>query len=287
MWCSSCRQEVPGLVDGLDGRYACPRCGAVLLNDAGIDLSSDPAALQVARAAVRETLATPTSANDLDEPVFEPLKPAKPEPSRVTSLRWEAANWELNEKLRHVERVTAVARRRYDVPTPPTAAGPHAAWTAASFPPASPTAPVHAGWPTAYAAPPHQTNPYVAAPYPTPQPPPPDHHERNAAVGGAAQLIASLVSWIFIGGAICAFSCGGFLAAWGGMNQRPEVQQLGMPIVLFGVLLLVIGLLPQLFLRRLEEQAAWDVDDRRRRAAGGPPMPHYGATSHYADHERR
>ena len=44
MWCSNCRQEVPGLVDGLDGRYACPRCGTVLLNDSGIDLTGDLAA---------------------------------------------------------------------------------------------------------------------------------------------------------------------------------------------------------------------------------------------------
>jgi len=273
------------LVDGLDGRYACPRCGAVLLSDAGIDLTSDPEMLQAARVSARETATTAAPPSDLDEPVFEPLRPAKPEPSRVTSLRWEAANWELNEKLRHVERVTAVARRRYDAATPPTVAGPHAAWTAPSY--AQPQAPyAPPGWPTAYAAPPQPTNPYAPAPYPQPQAPPPDHHERNVAVGGAAELLASLVSWLFLGGAVCAFSCGGFLAAWGGLNQRTDVQQLGMPVVLLGLVLLVIGVLPQMFLRRMEERAAWEVVDDRR-SAGGPPMPHYGATPNYAERERR
>lgn len=287
MWCNSCRQDVPGLVDGLDGRYACPRCGAVLLNDAGIDLTSDAASLAVARAAVRESLSTAASTNDLEEPIFEPLKPDKPEPSRTTSLRWEAANWELNEKLRHVERVTAVARRRYDPATTPASAGPHAAWSAppayAAPYPYPPAPPMHAGWPTAYAAPSPPFGPPAPPPSPAPPPPPPEYYERNA---GGAQLLASLISWLFIGGAICAFSCGGFLAAWGGLNQRPEVQRLGMPVVLLGLVSLVIGLLPQLFLRRSAERAAWESADDRR-PASGLSSPHYGSATHYADHSRR
>jgi hypothetical protein len=112
MWCSSCRQEVPGVTSPVDGKHACPRCGILLGLDSGLDLADfTPELLAEAERAApikpREPL-----------PDFKPVKPPQAEPVRISSLRWEAANWELNEKLRHVERVTATARRRYDDPSP-------------------------------------------------------------------------------------------------------------------------------------------------------------------------
>lgn len=293
MWCRSCRQDVPGIAEQGESRYGCPRCGAVLLNDAGIDLTADLESLRAAKSAAIETSTTPAAAAAAEQPVFETVRPAQPEPSRITTLRWDAANWELNEKLRHVERVTTVARRRYDAAPPTNVPPPHSGWTsppqAASVP--QHFQPVHYGptvypWPTAYAAPPHPSNPYAPAPYEPPHQPAapqddePAYYERNVAHVGVGRLLASLVSWLFLGGAIMAFSCGGFLAAWGGINERPAVQQLGMPVVLLGMLSLVIGLLPQIFLRRLEER-----DGEQWIVRHG--SPHESSTSYERSHARQ
>lgn len=297
MWCKSCRQEVPGLVDELDGRYACPRCGAVLLSDAGLDLTVPQSAGQqsfefadVSADSSTNFAARPKSSSSGDSalPVFEPARPPQTEPARVTTLRWDAANWELNEKLRHVERVTASSRYRIDAaaptsspPAPP--AWEHAARGAATAPPTSPTTAIPVSRPiatpsyiapNAYAAPPYPTNPFAPAPYPPP-PPPPDHHHYNRGSDGPARLFASLISWLFVGSAIIAFSCGGFLAAWGAIAGRLPLQQLGMPILLGGVALLVVGMLPQIFLRRSDEQAYHDDLDERSHYHAGPPRPHY------------
>jgi hypothetical protein len=146
--------------------------------------------------------------------------------------------------------------------TAPQSQTPHTPHGAAPFAPT---------WPQTYAAPPHPTNPYAPAPYESPYSPQPAddeddepaYYEHNVDRGGAGRLLAVLVSWLFLGGAVTAFSCGGFLAAWGGLNGRPSVQQLGMPVVLLGMLSLVIGLLPQIFLRRLEEQSEERIVVRR------------------------
>lgn len=95
------------------------RCGILLGLDSGLDLADfTPELLAEAERAAPVKPREPL-------PDFKPVKPPQAEPVRISSLRWEAANWELNEKLRHVERVTATARRRYDEPSPQTSAGPH------------------------------------------------------------------------------------------------------------------------------------------------------------------
>jgi hypothetical protein len=53
--------------------------------------------------------------------------------------------------------------------------------------------------------------------------------------------------------AVGTFCCGGFLAAWGAVAVRPQLEQLGMPIIFGGMLALVLGLLPQIFIRRIAE----------------------------------
>lgn len=297
MWCKSCRQEVPGLVDEIDGRYSCPRCGAVLLSDTGLDLTTPHAAMQRSfefgdGSADPSSKVTPaaksSSAADHELPVFEPARPPKTEAARVTTLRWDAANWELNEKLRHVERVTASSRYRFDAAAPSSSSLAPPAWeqpargpTAASLSSASAAIPVSRPIaapsfipPNAYAAPPYPTNPFSPAPYPPP-PPPPDQHHYNRGNDGPARLFASLISWLFLGAAIIAFSCGGFLAAWGAVAGRLPLQQLGMPILLGGVVLLVVGMLPQIFLRRSDERDFHEALDERGHYHSGPPRPHY------------
>jgi hypothetical protein len=254
------------------------------LNDAGIDLTADFEQIRAAKQSGERILSSSASAESTDEPDFRSVRPPQTQPSRVTSLRWDAANWELNEKLRHVERVTTVSRRRYDSAPPTALTPPHVATFPAQPPPAvSPYASVPQAaafpsptWPTAYAAPPHPTNPYSPPPYEPIEPPapPPQYYESNVVIGGVARLIASLVSWLFLGGAITAFSCGGFLAAWGGLNDRPAVQQLGMPVVLLGLISRVIGLLPQIFLRRLEEHEGREVAELAAVRLPGRARPH-------------
>ncbi|MGC3972674.1 MAG: hypothetical protein QM775_36615 [Pirellulales bacterium] len=116
MWCNSCRQDVPGVTSPTDGKNACPRCGTLLgAVDAGLDLADFTP--EILEGAAHEATAPKYVPPREETPDFKPAKPPRGEPVRTTSLRWEAANWELNEKLRHVERVTATSRRRFDEPS--------------------------------------------------------------------------------------------------------------------------------------------------------------------------
>lgn len=285
MWCSSCRQEVPGVTSPVDGKHACPRCGILLGLDSGLDLADFTPELlaeaeRVAPIKPREPL-----------PDFKPVKPPQAEPVRISSLRWEAANWELNEKLRHVERVTATARRRYDDPSPQSSAGPH---FALPYIPAQPALiPRAEAEPPAFAPPPRQPYgpPAYAPQYPSPHSPsgPQDPYPSSPAPESAPHewnelddrprpgvFAASVVSWIFLGIATTAFSCGGFLAAWGAVAEREALQRLGMPILLGGVLALVVGVLPQLMLKSLE-------DERKRREAAAHAA--WLAAKHDSEHQ--
>ena len=365
MWCRSCRQDVPGLVDGLDGRYACPRCSAVLLSDAGLDLAdldrsglarpslertdlprtdmyradsgltdkfdashaAPPSLHGSSSAYVPHDAAAPDSSAFADpyvQPVFEPVRPTATEASRVTTLRWDAANWELNEKLRHVDRVTAMSRLRFDAPAAAHMPPPHGPWnppTATSYGapyPQSPSLGAHphtqsfaatghaAGYTTGYAAPSQPGGPFAPAPYPEPQAPPHSPssapHEWNEATirpedhwDTPREIFASLMQWGFMGLAVTAFSCGGFLAAWGGVSGRADLQNMGMPIVIVGVVLLVVGLLPLIFLRQVEEEdrRKLEIQERaRREMAPSIPAPHSERAPHvhrapqYASRER-
>lgn len=296
MWCRSCRQDVPGLADGLDGRLACPRCSAVLLSDAGLDLTQSAAAPQPSLGEPATSSAYSShEADPYESPVFEPVRPATIEPSRVTTLRWDAANWELNEKLRHVERVTASARLRYDAPPAanlqaPHIPAPHGPWSSPSpaaygapyqaapvfapsqYPPHVPHAPM------AYAAP-SPSGPFPPQPYPPEPPmPQPGHHEWNGNPEDhwdtPSEIIASLTMWLFMGAAVVAFSCGGFLAAWGGVAERPNLQEMSMPVIIVGIGLLVIGLLPRIFLKQIEEEDRKRLKAMQQAASQSVAAPH-------------
>lgn len=298
MWCRSCRQDVPGLADGLDGRLACPRCSAVLLSDAGLDLTqtAEPAPQPSLGESAATSAYSAEESDPYETPVFEPVRPATIEPSRMTTLRWDAANWELNEKLRHVERVTASARLRYDAPPPtnrhpssiPT---PHASWptpTANPYGATYPSAGNFAASPyavpqalpasTGYAAP-QPSGPFAPPPYPeTPAPQQPGHYEWNGNPEDhwdtPGEIIASLTMWLFMGAAVVAFSCGGFLAAWGGVAERPNLQEMSMPVIIVGIGLLVIGLLPRIFLKQVEEEDRKKLRAMQQAATQGVAAPH-------------
>jgi hypothetical protein len=73
MWCKSCRQDVPGLVSPHEKHYCCARCGAAL---------------------------APPSASEREDPT--PASSAGEIPARPP-VGYDP--WEINEKLRHVQRV--------------------------------------------------------------------------------------------------------------------------------------------------------------------------------------
>ena len=328
MWCLSCRQDVPGVLNVAGGSHVCPRCGTLLAEDAGIDLAAAVAneALSEdspgAEFGMIEPGTTPTNAgrsnaagtvpDGLPEtPDFEPVRPPRAEPARMTSLRWEAANWELNEKIRHVERVTAAAgtRRRFDAPAASDDRRPH--FEPAARRPLPPHAEAH---PPSFAPPthsPYESPHYAPSQYPSPYGPsapqgpgpqsptspyessphewnefedddfdPPPRLVRSQVAGStSAELAASLLSWLFLGVAVTAFTCGGFLAGWGAMAGRSNLEKLGMPIILGGLLALVVGVLPQLFLRQAEEERARLAAQRNeslRNESRGEPRGHAG-----------
>jgi hypothetical protein len=312
MWCTSCRQDVPGLVDGVDSGYSCARCGAVLLNDSGIDLSADapqPTRTRAGHDPVNEYR------DDLPETIpFEPAAPPQPEPSRISSLRWDAANWELSEKLRHVERLTATPSAplgaggslrgasgyvsRYD--TGPYPHAPHYSRSEAPPPSYEPTR----FEPYSPAESPSEYPPF-GAPYAPPYQPLPAHPHSPLSPAGAPPAYnraagwiegaASLTSWLFLGLAVGTFCCGGFLAGWGAVAKRPELEQVGMPIILGGMLAMVLGLLPQIFLRRMDESRTEETRTHERHAEVRRGAPRRPETDHadgeaygpHADYGRR
>lgn len=326
MWCLSCRQDVPGVLNVAGGSHVCPRCGTLLAEDAGLDLEAlavdesaaefgivEPQAPSVSNVSppnvgARAEAKTRLVGDGLPElPDFEPITPPRAEPTRSTSLRWEAANWELNEKLRHVERVTATGtHRRFDAPAAHDERRPHF-----ETPSRSANRPYGEAQPPSFAPPahsPYEAPHYAPSPYPSPLDPaapsgpspqspsspyetaPHEWNRRGSDYreeeqddyeddfeadyesrpvvrsSSSGETAASLLSWAFLGIAVAAFSGGGFLAGWGAIASRPNLERLGMPIILAGLLALVIGVLPQLFLRQAEE-------DRRRRAAERTPQP--------------
>ncbi len=80
MWCSACRQDVPGLVLPESGRYSCPRCGAGLGD-------SD---FYGARDIRTDADAPPRAAGPDAPPTYDP--------------------WELEQQLRHIERLLRIDR---------------------------------------------------------------------------------------------------------------------------------------------------------------------------------
>ncbi len=191
MWCSNCRQDVPGVAagseqGGSEGELCCIRCGSVV--------SASTAAPQEAAAV---------------EPATAEFQDASGELSELEGLdRYDA--WELEERLKHVKRLIhgsgesapggTLSSLRIDAAQPLHRR--QAAFGAGGSPPTA----AHAG-------------------------------------GGWA----SFCSWSAITFGLAATTCGGILAVWSYLApSRQDLREIGLPTLLGGLVVLVIGLLLQL-----------------------------------------
>lgn len=105
MWCTSCRQDVPGLASAEPSRFSCARCGSILRIDApGRALGGHAAQ------------APPPESNDTPQRQIGPWE------------QWKLQQWCLQEQLRHAQRVLHAHARvdeararctvRFDPPQP-------------------------------------------------------------------------------------------------------------------------------------------------------------------------
>jgi len=169
MWCKNCRQDIPGVLSQNDKQFCCMRCGQLL----GVpDAASPPTNPRGSSAAEDQPSASPRTNYD---------------------------PWEVNEKLRHAERVLQLGRRP----------GPGLDETL-RFDPVIASAPIL----NAPARPPRERHPI--------------------AIGAA---------WLLIAVGTSGLSCGALLALWSWLGQRSELWNLGLPIMVAGQMVLLVGLL--------------------------------------------
>ena len=197
MWCSACRQDVPALVLPETGRYSCPRCGAGLCGN-----DSDAAAASRTDAAPQGGAARPRHAAPRScaqaPPAYDP--------------------WELEQQLRHVERLLRIDRPDRDR-EPPDTPGQWARLDASHVGPL--------GWhcPTVARA--------KAA-------------RKRAAQPRRPESWLPVLTWSVLAVGLMASAFGGVLLVWASASGRNELWTLGMPVGLAGQIVLVIGLILQL-----------------------------------------
>jgi hypothetical protein len=180
MWCQNCRQDVPGIASPEARGFCCARCSSALHIEAAAHTEAESA------------LATPIKR--IDQPTSPPFDP-----------------WEVNERLRHAERVLqsiprpsqrdAKRTERLRLDAPPIT----------EFVPKASVTTQEPDWP------------------------------RTTIAG---------VAWLMLGIGMAGFACGTVLAAWGWISGRGELTSLGMPIALGGQLALVLGLVLELAVAR-------------------------------------
>jgi hypothetical protein len=110
MWCERCRQNVTGMVSQTQDSVCCARCGCALAGS----LASDSQATDLCRpvsprpaAGFGETRLHSTGAAPLPCPA--PTSPAAPRPPALD-------RWDIDEDLRHIERLLRRDPARLDVP---------------------------------------------------------------------------------------------------------------------------------------------------------------------------
>jgi len=169
MWCKNCRQDIPGVLSQNDKQFCCVRCGQLLgvAADAG-----GPGNSRSPSTAEDQTLASPRTHYD---------------------------PWEVNEKLRHAERILQLGRRP----------GPGLDETL-RFDPMTPSPPIS----TAAARPPRPRHP-----------------------------IAIAAAWLLIAAGTSGLSCGALLTLWSWLGERSDLWNLGLPIMVVGQMVLLVGLL--------------------------------------------
>lgn len=199
MWCTNCRQDVPGIAplppDGAasSNPLTCIRCGLVLA-----------ATLESLEAAAP----TPDLATQLDEPATD---------AALDGLPAAVDTWELEQRLKRIKRLTAVAE----------AAAPRdgmllAGWRIDPAEPARALADSGSRF----------------------------GNESRSVAEPAGGAWLSFFAWSALAAGVSAFTCGSVLSVWSFVAGRDDLWSIGLPTLIAGQLILVIGLALQL-------QAVW------------------------------
>jgi len=203
MWCKQCRQDVPALASPNKGRFCCPRCGE--------RLCADPAA----------AAPQPKAADAESDPSAKHAPAATSHPPAYDLPDYD--DWELDDQLRHIERVLGTAkdrgrrgqrvlRRERSRLDPPHAVVPpwHVAAPAASAISVKPA--------------------------------------RGRAPAGPAEggVVLPALIWLALSLGTMAFVCVGILLGWSLCTGRQELWTMGLPVAVCGQVALLVGLLLQL-----------------------------------------
>jgi hypothetical protein len=186
MWCPLCRESLPNsaLAD-----QVCPQCGLALRADPA---HAGPAAVGQAPPvrAARSATEGQRSRIDLEPPLGD--------------------NWELEEELRHVERVLSLDRVR----SGPKLAAPQ---------PATETRRLDAS----HGLPARHTS----------------GGTRTKGRGRASDIALQALTWTVLSLGLMAFVCGGALLGWSLATDRDELWRIGLPVALGGQVVLLVGLI--------------------------------------------
>jgi len=189
MWCTICQQDVPGLPSATAGDYSCPRCKAVLRS--------------------AKTAPAEVSPSDQSPPWTESC-PIEPPPAYD--------GWELEERLRHVERLLKLD-------------APHGSQPEASGRPE----PLRID--AAHAGPAAWHYPEVAK----------AKAARKRSAGTSwAQSWLPLMTWAVLALGLMASASSGVLLAWGAFCGRDDLWAIGVPLGLGSQIVLIVGLVLQL-----------------------------------------
>jgi hypothetical protein len=200
MWCKTCRQDVPAVHGAADERPCCIRCGSVL--------PEGPRGAGAPRAGAKSASLVAASHADavaLAEPAAIPANDLSVVPIRAPLSAFDT--WDLEEQLRHVERILSGARFATELA--------HAAPGEQPPPPTAATKTRLAS--TAAAA---------------------DRPRKNR--------LRSRLAWTIVATGAAALACGILLLCAGSVTGRARWQSIGLPITLLGQVALLLGMMMQL-----------------------------------------
>ena len=197
MWCKQCQQDVPGVASGEAGSYRCLRCGVELVE--GINSSKG-------KARDGEEATNPGESHP-------PLDGLESTPSYDS--------WELEEHLRHIQRLLAIDREVGQRSEPSDSAKREGVFRLDAAHGAQ------QGWHRAAAL----------------------QAKLNQAQTSDAQSETPkmpALTWTVLALGLTACVCGSVLLGWSVVGQRPDLWSIGMPIGLGGQIVLLIGFILQL-----------------------------------------
>jgi hypothetical protein len=195
MWCKDCRQDVPAMPSGDKQKFCCPRCGEEVCANA--DKAGEEAAT----------------------------------PSASPQMFATYDGWDLDEQLRHIERVLQTA----DMADRDSEALNRCEMGRLD---------------RSHAAMPDWHQPGSRRPA---------KQRKNA--GGKLDFVWGALAWLALLSGATIFACGGVLLGWSLVTGRQELWTLGLPLALVGQLALLFGLLLQMErLRRDNRRASAKFD---------------------------